>query len=91
MLSMNECWPEHRITSLKAYVHARWARKCGGQHMRVHVKTVNLTAMRYHQQGVQVIKAGLGSTAASDLLVPPYTALESVGAAGRNCLSHSNL
>ena len=56
--------------------------------MRVRVKTLDLTAMRYHQQGVQVIKAGLGSTAASDLLVPPYTALESVGAAGRNCLSH---
>ena len=59
--------------------------------MRVRVKTLDLTAMRYHQQGVQVIKAGLGSTAASDLLVPPYTALESVGAAGRSCASHSNL
>ena len=63
----------------------------GGQHMRVRVKTVNLTTIRYHQQGVQVVKAGLGSTVASDLLVPPYIALESVGAAGRNCLSHNNL
>ena len=59
--------------------------------MRVRVNTLDLTAMRYHQPGVQVIKAGLGSTAASDLLVPPYTALESVGAAGKNCLSHNNL
>jgi hypothetical protein len=50
--------------------------------MRVRVKTLDLTAMRYHQQGVQVIKAGLGSTAASDLLVPPYTALESVKCRG---------
>ena len=59
--------------------------------MRVRVKALDLTVMRYRQQGVQVIKAGLGSTAASDLLVLPYTALESVEAAGRNCLSQNNL